>query len=308
MSGLDPMLSTAELPLANEFYPLGFPLQFRTNAQELMTAAEASWGEYPKRFDRPPLRLDALAAGPGHPNGDPVWRARGAILTVVTDRGNFASADLNDGIAACWTTAAADPDWVRFHFLDGLCYSMLAHRDLTPVHAACVVSPEGRGLLLCGPSGAGKSSLTYAASLCGWTIVSDDAVFLVRAQHGFVCLGRPFRIRLRDTAVHLFPQLAGVPVVTEPNGKRTLFVPTPRFALDAEVQGIVFLQRTETQAPSMIRVDGEAAAARLLADLPRFEVHQEHEACLRRLCTRPAVELTYSNPEAALQALRKEFA
>ena len=51
-------------------------------------------------------------------------------------------------------------------------------RHLFSLHAACLCSVEGRGVLVSGPSGSGKSTLTLALARAGLGFLSDDVVFL----------------------------------------------------------------------------------------------------------------------------------
>jgi hypothetical protein len=56
---------------------------------------------------------------------------------------------------------------------------LLERRGLFSLHAACLATGDGRGVLLAGPSGAGKSTLALALARGGMSFVSDDVVFLV---------------------------------------------------------------------------------------------------------------------------------
>jgi hypothetical protein len=49
---------------------------------------------------------------------------------------------------------------------------------LYSLHAAALVMPDGRGLLLFGPGGSGKSTLTLGLIRMGWQYLSDDALLL----------------------------------------------------------------------------------------------------------------------------------
>jgi len=47
------------------------------------------------------------------------------------------------------------------------------------LHAASLLDPKGRGWLLCGPSGSGKTTTTLSLDRAGWTVLADDAAFLI---------------------------------------------------------------------------------------------------------------------------------
>lgn len=55
---------------------------------------------------------------------------------------------------------------------------LLKRRGRYTLHAGCLASPGGDGLLVAGPSGAGKSTLTIALVRAGAGFLSDDLVFL----------------------------------------------------------------------------------------------------------------------------------
>ena len=52
------------------------------------------------------------------------------------------------------------------------------------LHAAGLVSPEGKGMLVMGASGSGKSTLTIGLVRNGWGFLSDDAVLVHRELKG----------------------------------------------------------------------------------------------------------------------------
>jgi hypothetical protein len=55
---------------------------------------------------------------------------------------------------------------------------LLERRGLFSLHAACVATADGRGVLLAGTSGAGKSTLAVALAMTGMSLLADDVVFL----------------------------------------------------------------------------------------------------------------------------------
>lgn len=70
------------------------------------------------------------------------------------------------------------------------------------LHAAAVVTPSGRGLLLVGDSGSGKSTLTLGLVRSGWSYVSDDSV-LLRSTAGIaeaLALRKPLSIISAEAA------------------------------------------------------------------------------------------------------------
>jgi hypothetical protein len=78
----------------------------------------------------------------------------------------------------------------------------------TQIHAAGVVSPGGKGLMICGPSGAGKTSLTLALLRKEWSWISDEFVFISNADaQTFSGLKRNFNLKERSFLD--FPETAG---------------------------------------------------------------------------------------------------
>lgn len=58
---------------------------------------------------------------------------------------------------------------------------LLERRGLFSLHAACLSTADGRGVLLSGTSGAGKSTLSLALAHAGMSFLSDDVIFLAHA-------------------------------------------------------------------------------------------------------------------------------
>jgi len=175
------------LPIVQKFYPLGFPLEIATNSNEVIAAANESWGGFAREFEREPIRVRAVVQpGGAQPGGtdsapEPVYRLQGGLLTIVSGRANFATCDLpaRSGWCLAAPQTVADRAWFRWYFLEAMVYMLMSHEDVVLVHGACVVR-EGRGVLLCGASGAGKSTLAFACARAGWAYLTDDAAALLQ--------------------------------------------------------------------------------------------------------------------------------
>jgi hypothetical protein len=88
------------------------------------------------------------------------------------------------------------PDLLRQRFWSLSVLSLLHVRGLFGLHAAALVNPAGKGLLLVGASGSGKSTLALGLLGAGWRYLSDDAV-LLRQQTSTVealALRKPFSV------------------------------------------------------------------------------------------------------------------
>jgi hypothetical protein len=88
---------------------------------------------------------------------------------------------------------------------------LLERHGLFSLHAACLATSEGRGVLLSGTSGAGKSTLSLALVRAGMSFLSDDVVFLVHtaATAKISVLGFADTVGLTPFASERFEELRG---------------------------------------------------------------------------------------------------
>jgi hypothetical protein len=304
---MDPFLRETPLELQCIYYPLGFPLQLKTNSAEVWKAAEATWGGRPQAFEKPPLELRVIVApGGGHPP-NPVYRGQAHLMSILSDQENFAVCDYTRKFAFCRLNAAAvhDQSFVSYYFLEAIANFALTQLYLTPVHAACVVR-NGQGVLLSGASGAGKTTLAYFCAKKGWTYVSDNESWLVRSG-GRVLLGNPRRIRFRESAADLFPELNNQQAALHPNGKMSIEVSPNGLetAFQCGVERVVFLARQSGSTTTLRDIRSGDALQHFLSELPVYEdwVREEQQISLNRIAELNPVELRYSDLESAWQAL-----
>lgn len=96
---------------------------------------------------------------------------------------------------------------------------------LFDLHAACVVSPRGRGVLFAGTSGSGKSTLTVQLAARGWSYLTDDMA-LLREDGGRIearGLRRLFSLSeeaARASGVKGLGESLGTPVASDPSKRR----------------------------------------------------------------------------------------
>lgn len=239
----DPLLCKMPLPLRETFYPLGFAIEITTNAQEVIDAAEESWGASRQRFDDPPLkyRVGVVDVGTGQCPPALVVRAQRHLISYVADRYNHAFCDTREGFAYAWLSrgAISHRSYLRYHFLESAAYTLIGASRAIAIHAACV-SRFGCGMLLCGDSGAGKSTLAYGCARAGWTYTSDDASFLLLRSTAPNIIGEARQIRFRPSAKGLFPELHGHTLTPRARGKPSMEVPL------SDLPGII--QAEETRA------------------------------------------------------------
>jgi hypothetical protein len=312
----DPLGCQTGLDLAAEFHPLGFPFTLRTNSPLVLDAARKSFACFPSRFPEPRIEARLIVADYGSDSipAAPVFRAQHNLLAIVSDAANFAVCDLEKAFAfGCVSPAvAADADFLRFHFLEAIAYTLLVQLCVTPVHASCVAHNE-IGVLLCGTAGAGKSSLAYACARQGWSLVSDNACYLLDSAPGPLVAGRPQSIRLRSTALDLFPELDGSFPAARANGKFVLDLTAGRrpdisTALGCPVGFLVFLDRRAGSEARLLPVARDTATERLLDELQHFrdEVDRRHRQSILNLVQAGGTfELRYDNAEDATQQLER---
>jgi hypothetical protein len=256
----DPLLSGFELGLRRLFYPLGFPLEVQTNSRKALEAASEAWGLFSQSFDIAPMRLALGVREADQPEPLPAksnFMAREHLMSIVVNADNFVVCDLNAAFSFGWITPelASDSSALRYRLLTPSVIVMAQHRALAPLHSA-LVTRKDCGVLLCGDSFAGKSTLAYACARAGWTYITDDGTFLVRDRSDRYAVGNPHFIRFREDARQLFPELSKWLVVTRPNGKIGLEVPTLdleiAIAPGANIEHVVFLDRNHA-GPARLR-------------------------------------------------------
>ena len=260
----DPLLCKMPLPLRATFYPLGFAVQITTNAQEVLDAAEESWGSSRQRFDNPPLRYRVGVVDVGTDQCPPalVVRAQLHLISYVADRYNHAFCDTREGFAFAWLSrgAISHRGYLRYHFLESAVFTLIGASRAIAIHAACV-SRFGCGMLLCGDSGAGKSTLAYGCAREGWTYTSDDASFLLLRSTAPNVIGEARQIRFRPSAKGLFPELQGHTLTPRARGKPSMEVPL------FDLPDIIAVQ--ETQAHCAIFLNRRPGAEAELRPFPR---------------------------------------
>jgi hypothetical protein len=314
MASADPLLSQADLRHTGVYYPLGFSAEIATNSSVILQAAEQSWSGCVPRFDHPAVRLEIGVAD--EPGGGlaapPVFRARGHLLSIISDPSNFVICDMLAGFAFGWVSreTAANRTAFRYHFLEAAALTLIEQLYLAPVHAA-LVARNGVGVLLCGDSGAGKSTLALACALAGWEFISDDASFLIRGHSDLYAVGNTQVIRLRADAEQLFAELGGRISALRPNGKCGFELLTRGSSLGirttegAAIQHIVFLDRADGVAPRLDARRAEAAGPPLRRAVrygdPR--VIDEQAAAYSRLEQAGWWTLTYGQFDEAVKFL-----
>jgi hypothetical protein len=312
----DPLGYTAELPLRETFYPLGFSLQIETNCQDVLASARLSWPGPTARFPDSPLRIRIIVSGVGQDDSSlpaPSAHAQGHLLTLVAGRNDFAACDAERGFgfAVVRGATARDSRHFRFYYLECLAYALLSWHCVTAIHASCVSAGES-AVLFCGKSGAGKSCLAYACVRGGLEFVSDDAVYLVRGDSTRMVLGKPQWLRLKQSAVELFPEFRAYPPALDVNGEKVIELGTAQMSgvttrETAQKARVVFVERrSEAASPRLERVGPEEALQLLVRELPRWEarISGEQVDSVRQMVAGGAHRLIYSDLAPAVEKVK----
>ena len=308
---IDPCLYLAEMPFSATYFPLGFPLQIRTNTHEVLAAAEESWGTFEQRVEMPPIRMQVgLRDGPSVCPGIMVPRGHRHLLMGIADADNFFVMDLKKDLSFAWISpgAVAHRRYLRYCVLESCMLSHIANRYAAPVHAACV-SRDGRGVLLCGESGMGKSTLAFGCARAGWTYTSDDASYLVYGRSDRQVLGRCNSIRLRPSAADLFSEVKGRPLTPRMQGKPSIEIETrelPAFQTSVETRAdfMVFLNRRPGASQELAPFPRELAHAYLKQHLNwDEELRREQVASVERMLSAEIYELRYHDLAWAIDRL-----
>jgi hypothetical protein len=309
----DPLLSNVELPLRRLYHPLGFSIELITNSEQVLAAAEESWGGLRQAFSEPAieLRIALGEGGSGICPPSPVYRGQRHLLSIVADSQNFALCDREQGFAFAWVDrdAVERKTYLRYHFLEAIALSLLASSYVTPLHAACV-ELAGQGVLLCGNSGAGKSSLAFACARAGWRYISDDASYLVRKEGRRLVVGNSHQVRFRPSAIELFPELEGLSITPRAAGKPSIELPTALMpqvttARQSTVEYIIFLNRVESDVSELLPFPKEFAmqwAKQSQADTGAND--EEQAASIRELLNAQLFELRYRTLDRAVAQLQ----
>jgi len=309
----DPLGYHQALPLKQRFYPLGCAVDLSTNSPGVLETARARWSGHDPVFDEHPVAFSVVVAPGDAVTQPPVprFRARDHLVVLVADSAHFGCCDLAASAVACWVAddTARKSAYLGYHYLDPLILLLLSNRYFTPIHAGCVAR-NGRGVLLSGGESAGKSCLSYACARAGWTLISDDAGYMIRDDPNQRIFGRPRFLRFEFSAERLFPELRGLLAVEAAKGADVAnidsnLLPGIETATECRAEAVVFLERQTGMTAMLTAVDEGDALDRLLAELPiaTQATRAAQVASLRKLLQKGAYRLKYDQPEDAAAKL-----
>jgi hypothetical protein len=217
-------MSYAPAALRRSFDLYGVTVDLHADEHTVVDAMELRLRDFSSvPVDEPGLHLEFLTTGE-----EPAWPLTGSGRPVYdTPHGSlyyFADADAlcgelsgvhflcqpSPGLAQLRSPAFAGRElYLATHPLVTIgLMEMLERRGLFSLHAACLASADGRGLVLAGPSGAGKSTLALALAQTGMGFLSDDIVFLTHDDGAAVrVLGFADSLGVTEHAGNLFPDI-----------------------------------------------------------------------------------------------------
>ena len=305
-------LEAPQLTMRRMYFPLGFPLEIRTNSQEIFPHCERKWGAFERRFDTEPIvaEIRVIESDSTECPPPPTYRFLEHTMMMIADASNFCIADFPRGRTRMIVSAAAlrHPGYVRQVFLDSAAACQIGTAYTTPIHAACVAS-RGAGVLLCGDSGAGKSSLAYACARAGWEFVTDDTSYLLRGSYDGTIIGDCHKLRFRPSAVDIFPELTGLPVFPRILGRPSMELATAQMVNirkleSTRVEFVVFLNRRTPGAAELVHKRTDAARQymrQVLYGSPETLSAQYDD--IDQLLATNVFELRYESLEWAVQRL-----
>ena len=300
--------------LTEMFYPMGFPLEVRTNSSEVLELMAELWGSFEKQHNTEPIQSDVhvVEEGAAECPAAPVFRMMLPLVTAVADANNYSIVNLQqNSVQISISRATLQHRLYAKYFLLGAPGCCIATRFTTPVHAACVAL-DGRGILLCGDSGAGKSTLSYACARSGWTYICDDGFYLQNCGcDGRVGTGDCYHVRFRPSAAELFPEIRGLDITPRAAGKPSIELSTSPMshvtrAQSTHIDFMVFLNRRAGDTPELRPYNADVARQWMRQGLygsPESLAVQYQT--IERLLTADVFELRYTDLDWAVDRLQR---
>lgn len=151
---------------------------FEYHGLHLTADGAATWT---MTYDENVARPDSAVFVAEHESGLALWQGGGDYFIVHADA--VLRISLRSGHISGQFPRSAGPAITPELYVAAtlLLLLLLESEGYYAVHAACLVSPGGQGLLLIGPSDSGKSTMAMHLVAQGWHYLSDDSVLLFDA-------------------------------------------------------------------------------------------------------------------------------
>jgi hypothetical protein len=304
-------LEVPELTMQRRFYPLGFPVDLRTNAEEVLDLYGAAWAKFRSRYVATPITVDvhvvehdAIECPPA-----PEFRMVLPLMTAIADECNYSIYDLDRAETKVVLSRAAlrHPLYASYFFLESAAACHIVTRYAPPIHAGCV-EWNGRGLLLCGDSGAGKSTLSYACARAGFGYITDDAAYLLYGGEDRIVTGNSHKVRLRPESARLIPEISGLGITPRAVGKPSIEIEAGDNIValeETQVAAIIFLNRRSGKEEL---VPYQRDVAREFMRQVLFGTEQQlawQYTTIDRLLEAPVLELHYTDLGWATERLKQ---
>jgi len=85
---------------------------------------------------------------------------------------------------------------------------LLLHRGKALLHAGCVATSAGDGLIIIADSGGGKTTTTIALAREGFRVISDDLIALSKSEQGICVEGIRKPVNISRRTIDFFPELS----------------------------------------------------------------------------------------------------
>jgi hypothetical protein len=146
-----------------------------------------------------------------------------------------------------------------------VCYELLRHAGLYPMHAACAAK-NGDAVIFSGRGGSGKSTSAVALVRAGFELLSDDLILLRAGRGGLRVLSWPQRVRVTKKTARMVPEIAHLR--HSPGRIKKAFslkeVYGRDHAISARPRIILFPELTRRPGHSVLPLDTTTALCRLL--------------------------------------------
>ncbi|MBA3531288.1 MAG: hypothetical protein H0T73_05125 [Ardenticatenales bacterium] len=279
----EPLGHTAPLDYQATFPLLGLPLEIRSNSEVVLDIAERAFGRWraldiPTEITPHPLRVSVVlhSTQPGLLSPSPIrafsYRVHsGYLLASCEDNMLVAHPASGEALAFLTPQLVANEAHFRYNVLESLALYLLSKYDRTALHAGAVMR-NGRALLLVGSSGAGKSSLCYACLQRGFSLLSEDVVY-VALSPALRLWGNPHALHLLPDSPGLFPELSSVPAQIQANGKLKIAIDVAeqfgarRLCLYAEDATLCLLERHRGMESTLTPLTAQEAVDAMTADI-----------------------------------------